>query len=88
MDVVATATQPFGDVTAPPRLECEGARLRLPWVERGGEVVGVEAGRVDRHLKVVPEDDVAEKDVQRPLILLIPTRSAEREVRSAVAKRE
>ena len=43
-------------------------------------MVGVELRRVDGGLEVRVEVDVAQKDVQRPLILLVAARRAEGKV--------
>ena len=51
-------------------------------------MVGVEVRRVDRLLQVLPQVDVTQEDVQRPLLLLVAAGRAPREVRLAVAKRE
>ena len=49
-------------------------------------MVHVELGRVDRGLQVVAEVDVAEEDVQRPLLLLVAAGRAPREVGLAVIR--
>ncbi len=82
LDVVPAAAQVVGDGGSPPGLERERARRRLPRMEGRRKVVGVKARRVDRGLKVVAEDDVAEKDVQGPLVLLVAPRCSEREIRT------
>jgi len=51
-------------------------------------MVGVELGRVDRRLQVQAEVDVAEKRVQRPLLLLVTAWRTPRQVRLTVSKRQ
>jgi len=51
-------------------------------------VVGVERRRVDRRLQVEPVVDMAQKEHERPLILRVPARCAEREHGLAVAQRQ
>src|SRR5262245_41156419 len=56
----------------PPRVLC-------PRIERAREVQGVERRRVQRRLHVHPELDHVQEELQRPLVLLVAARRAERE---------
>src|SRR5713226_1666977 len=88
LDVVAAITQARDHRRVEARLDLRVPRPRLSRVERAGEVVRVEGGRVDRRLQVEPELDVCEEDVQRPLVLLVAARRAEGEVRLALPQGE
>src|SRR5579863_5386224 len=59
-----------------------------PWPETRGPVLGVERWRVDRLLDVEVMVHHAQEHDQRPLILLLPTRRAERHPGLTIAKRE
>src|SRR5262249_23657518 len=59
---------------------------RLAPVERARGRPGVVLRRLDRLLQVEPEVDVAEKRVQRPLVLLVAAGCAEGEIRLAAAR--
>ena len=78
----AITSSPKRDSTASER----GAKLAR--VERRDQVVGVPLGRVDRLLQVQPAVDVAQKNVERPLLLLVAARRAVGEPRLAVAEHE
>src|ERR1700751_2140330 len=75
--LVPAFIQPGGHVLAPPLLHRHRQRERLPRVERGGEVAGVEGGRVDRLLQVHAEVHVVEEERQGPLVLLVAAGGAE-----------
>jgi len=49
-------------------------------------VVGVELGRVDRLLQVQPSVDVAQEDVEPPLLLLVTAGRPPRQPRLAAAE--
>ena len=49
-------------------------------------MAGVERGRVDRLLQVHPERRVVEEEGERPLVLLVPARGAEGQIRLAIAQ--
>ena len=51
-------------------------------------MLGVEGRRFDRLLQVHAEMDVAQEHVERPLVLLVAARRAERQIGLAVAQRE
>src|SRR5437879_5235199 len=55
------------------------ARMRLVWIEGAREVAAVEHRGVDRFLQVEAKDGMGEKEVERPLVLLIAARCAEGE---------
>ena len=76
------------DVVAPACLDLDLPRLALAWIERAREVVGVEVGRVDRRLQIEPAVDVLQERVQRPLVLVVAARRAEREIGIAAPERE
>src|SRR6266852_7624801 len=62
--------------------------MRLVRRKGAREVRGVEHRRVVRGLQAVAEDDVRQKEFERPLILLIAAGSAERDPRLAITERE
>src|ERR1700687_5748364 len=64
------------------------ARIGLVWVERAGEMAAVEHRRVDRLLQVEAEDGMGQKEIQRPLVLLVAARRAERQPRLSAASHE
>ena len=73
-------------VAAAPRASISTRRgARRARIERAREVVGVEHRRVDRRLQVEPEHRVGEEELERPLVLLVAARRAEREHRPVVA---
>jgi hypothetical protein len=80
--------QPGDRLRADALLDLDDVRLGETREEGAADVVGVEAGRVDRRLQVEAEDGVGEEERQRPLVLLVAAGGAEREVRLAAAERE
>src|SRR2546422_3258807 len=60
--------------------------MGVVWCKRAWEVRGVEHGRVDGCLQVMPKDSVSEEKLERPLVLLVASGCAEREAWFAVAK--
>src|SRR3954468_23648986 len=88
LDVVPALAQLRRDVVAEPRLQLHLPGPALPRIERAGEMVRVEARRVDRLLQVQAAVDVPQKEVERPLVLLVAARRAEREIWVAVAESE
>src|SRR3546814_8725877 len=78
-------TRRSSDLKAP--LEHQGVRPRLAWPERARAMLAVERGRVDRFLQVQPMMQVAQKEDQRPLILLVAAGRAPGEVGLAVLQR-
>ena len=77
-------------ITARPNLASSVQRPRheAARVEGRDQVVGVELRRVDRLLQVQPSIDMAEEDVERPLLLLVAAGRSPGEPRLAVAERE
>src|SRR5581483_93128 len=82
---VPPSAQLRNNVRPDPGLDVEHLRLRLAGVERGWHVRRVERREVDGLLEVHAEPHVVEEERQRPLVLLIATRRAERQVRLTVA---
>src|SRR5919204_2381174 len=80
LDVVAALAQVGNYLVAEARLELDLLGLAVARIERAREVVRVEARRVDRRLQVEPAVDVLQENVERPLVLLVAARSAERDV--------
>src|SRR3546814_16542513 len=68
-------------------LEHQGVRPRLAWPERARAMLAVERGCVDRFLPVPPMMQVAQKEDQLPLILLVAAGRALGEVGLAVLPR-
>ena len=83
--VVPALPQPARSSPPAPRLDLDRARRRLTRVERAREVVGVEHRRVDRLLQVQAEHRVGEEELERPLVLLVAARRAERQHGAVVA---
>src|SRR6185437_17168389 len=57
----------------------------LPGVEARGKRLGVVVRRVDRGLEIEVLVDMAEEDVERPLVLLVASGGAEGQARRSVA---
>ena len=84
--VVPAPAQLGDDAVAQPVLDDQAGGLGRTGPERAREVRAVEARRVDGRLQVEPEVHVGQEEQQRPLVLLVATRGAEREVGLAVAQ--
>src|SRR5579864_2685019 len=85
---MAALAQAVDRLRAHPVLDGDVPPARLARIERARERLCVMPRRVDRLLQVHPEMDVREERVERPLILLVAARCAEREIRLAVARDE
>ena len=88
VDVVAAAAQLLDDLGRDARLDVHPPQLGLAREERARQVIGVERRRVDRLLEVAPEHGVLEEQLQRPLVLLVAARGAERQARAVLVQRE
>ena len=80
-----TTAQTLDRVGAGAVLDCHVSREGLAGVEARRECLGVVIRGVDRVLQVETVVDVGEEDVERPLILLIASGRADREVRLPAA---
>src|SRR5947199_1768405 len=87
-DLVASLAQARDDVLAEAAFELERAQLEAAWVERRDQVVGAELGCVDRLLQVEATLEMAEEDVQCPLVLVVAARRAPREPGLPIPERE
>ena len=76
------------DVVAEALLDRDRAAREAAGIEGRDQVVHVELGRVDRLLQVQAESDVADEDVQRPLLLLVAAGRSPGEIGLAVAEGE
>src|SRR6266576_2860570 len=85
LDVVSTAAQAVDRLGIDAFLHRDVSRAALARVEARRERLGVVVRRVDRGLEVEAVVDVAEEDVQRPLVLLVAARCAEGETRLPAA---
>src|SRR6266516_5699688 len=85
LDVVSTAAQAVDRLGIDAFLHRHVSWAALARVEARRERLGVVVRRVDRGLEVEAVVDVAEEDVQRPLVLLVAPGRAESQRRLAVA---
>ena len=69
-------------------LDLDLVEVQLARIERARHVVGVEARGVDRGLQVAAEVQVAEQRAERPLVLHVAARRADRHVGLAAAQHE
>src|SRR6266480_4237477 len=88
LDIVPALSQFAYHLVPEPRLDLDLQRLALARIERARKVVRVEGRRVDRALQVQPAIGVLQKEVERPLILLVASGRTERQVWIAAAERE
>src|ERR1041384_2696859 len=58
------------------------------WIEGAWKVLDREVRSIDRLLRVQAESDMREEEVERPLILRVASRCAERHVGLAVSERK
>src|SRR5262249_7962188 len=85
---MSAAAEVIDDVVAEAGLGVERARLHLARIEARDQVVCVPVRRVDCLLKVEALIDMAQKDVERPLLLLVAAGSPVGEPRLALAQNE
>src|ERR1700683_3931037 len=88
LDLVTTSRELRADFFIDALLDTQNAGTRVVRIEGRGEMRAGKFRRLDRLLQGHPEIDDVEKKLQRPLILLIATRSSEREIRLIAAHRE
>ena len=88
LDLVTASRELRADFFINAILDTQNSGTRIVRIEGRGEMRAGKFRRLDRLLQVHPEIDDVEKKLQGPLILLIATRSAEREMRLIAAHRE
>src|SRR5712691_2791105 len=84
-DVVATTSQAVDHTVGEPAFELDRAAGKTARIEGRDQVIGVELRRVDCLLQVAGAVEVAEKDMDGPLLLLISAGGSPGEPRLAVA---
>src|ERR1700730_7158379 len=88
LDLMAASAQFGADPLVDAILDPEHARACVMWIKGRREMCGRKSWRLDRLLHVHAEIDQVQKELQRPLILLVTAGRAEGEERIAVAGRD